>query len=278
MVPNGILGPIGRADVGGGGLVELVHIWMSHSEFSVLEHKSVLVAFSIGRKRGGPPIQQVRTALEPQRLGVAIIEDDPHFFDITAQRLGRDLELLVAEGLQIAPVGWVVPECGADDGPVTGFGLVGVQQGVSTQSDDRVLSPMPIGGSEVIQRIGLPLTVVSNKFVQVRVVPEFKRQGPLSARALGHLPFVGVPHVEGTGQTHPLSTRISDREADGPPTIIHGRGLKMLWGPLNPVGGDGRNRHIRRPAGVTELDVPVEGADHTGRNQCTGDDVHGCQL
>ena len=126
LVPNGILGPIGRADVGGGGLVELVHIWMSHSEYSVLEHKSVLVAFSIGGERGGPTVEQVRTALEPQVLGVAIIEDDPHLFDITAQRLGRDLELLVAEGLQIAPVGWIVPECGADNGAVTDFGLVGV--------------------------------------------------------------------------------------------------------------------------------------------------------
>ena len=251
---------------------------MSHSEFSVLEHKSVLVAFSIGGERGGPPVEQIRTALGRQRLGVTIIKDDPRLFDITPQRLGRDLELLVAEGLQIAPVGWVVPECGADDGPVTGIGLVGVQQGVSTQSDDRVLPTMAIGGSKVIQRIGLPLTVVADKFVQVRVVPEFKRQGPLSARALGHLPFVGVPHVEGTGQTHPLSFRILDGEADGPPAIIHGRGLKMLRGSLNPVGRDGRNRHIRRPANVIELDVPVEGADHTGRNQCTGDDVHGCQL
>ena len=48
LVPNGIFGPIGGTDVGGGGLVELVHVWMSHSKFSVLEHKSVLVAFTVG--------------------------------------------------------------------------------------------------------------------------------------------------------------------------------------------------------------------------------------
>ena len=62
---------------------------------------------------------------------MAIVEGNPHLLDIVAQGLGRNLELLVAERLQISPVGWVVPEGRADDDTITCTGLVWIQQGVS---------------------------------------------------------------------------------------------------------------------------------------------------
>ena len=166
---------------------------------------------------------------------MSIIKDDPHAFDIISEGLGRDLKLLVAEGLQIAPVGWVVSEGNADDRTITCFGLFGIQQGVSAQGDDCVLPPMPVGCSKVVEGVGPPFSVVADKFVQVRVVPELNLQRPLSAGTFGHLSFIGVPHVEGSGQSHPLSIWIFDREADEPAAIVQRSGPEMFRCSLNPV-------------------------------------------
>ena len=102
-------------------------------------------------KRGGPPVEKIRAAFGREGLRVSIIKDDPHAFDIISEGLGRDLKLLVAEGLQIAPVGWVVSEGNADDRTITCFGLFGIQQGVSAQGDDCVLPPMPVGCSQDVE-------------------------------------------------------------------------------------------------------------------------------
>ena len=123
---------------------------------------------------------------------------------------------------------------------------------------------MPVRGSKVVQGIGLPFSIVADKFIKMCVIPELKLQSPVSAGALDHLPFVGIPLVEGSGQTHALSVAIFDREAYEPTSIIQRSGTEMFWCSLSSVGGDCRNGHIRRPSSVTELDVLVESTNHEG--------------
>ena len=207
---NGIFGPIGRADVGGGGLVELVH--MDVTRVLRLGTQKCIGGLLDRGERGGPPVEQVRTALELQVLGVAIIKDDPHLFDITAA-FGRDFELLVAEGLQI------------------------LQSVGSCRSAALTMSPSPILAWLGFNKASAPKAMIvfhahrgREGHSKDRVAthcrcgqictgacrPRFQRQVH-SPPDFGHLTFVGVPHV-GTGQTHPLSfgSLIEKRTDHGP--------------------------------------------------------------
>ena len=275
LVPDGVLRPVGRADLRDVRAVEAEGTRMAHPGVSVLEDERVGKTFAVGRQARPPAVESVRAAGRLQRESASVLEDDPRPLDVAAKRPDRDLESILRERLEVPPVGRIMAEGDAQDLAVSSNRSIGADQGILADREDGVLTAVAVGHPFLVEGIRHPVAVVADELVVVGPVVEREDDRPPAEGVASHLAGVGIPPVEGPGESHSLRGDALDGER-GPPTTVRERdGTNASRRPHRTGRRHLRDRHVGWPRGRRRRHA---GGRHRHRQEEEGRESHGQQL